>query len=229
MKRGLCILTACVISCVAYAQEGVLYSREDLLAAFNQYNPAALEKAGQDDRYQQILELLLSAYSLPRTEQNYYETIALVKNFDNSIQLKKLQDLYAEKQTLARATGVSLQGLDDRMLEQLLTLSKSIFQNTLDVRRIQLKEYKQQINVLKQQKDLSAEEKQSQIQVLQGKVKAVKQEIKNLKKHAKQKINDVAETYLAEMQKNFSKEQPLQALESDARNIKANHKKPVAQ
>lgn len=228
MKKGLFALTACVISCMVYAQEGV-FNKEDLMAAFKQYNPLALEKATSDAQYQKILEILFSAYSLPRTEQNRYETIALVKNFDNSIYLKNLQDFYFEKQTLAQATGVSLQGLNDDMLRQLRPVSKSIFQNTLDVRQLQLKEYKQQLKALKQQKDLSAEEKQSQIQALQNKIKAVKQEIKRLKSHANHKVKDVSEIYLAEMQSKFSKEQSLRALESQARDVKANHKKPVAQ
>ena len=113
MKKGICLLAMLAVSSALYAQEKDLLGKEDLLAAFQQYNPLVLQKAAVHTGYAAILNELLTSYSAAKNQQNELELIALVKNFDNSIALQLLSEQYFQKRTLETMTGTALQSLQE--------------------------------------------------------------------------------------------------------------------
>ncbi len=238
MKKSLLFLAALAVSSALCAQENQNLGREDVLSAFKQYNPAAFEKASANADYNNLLNKLASAYSAPRTEANQTELIALVKNFDNSISLEVIRQQYVSARTLQAVSGTELQSLDRQAVATLLPVVENIFENTLEVRKIQIQALKKQIKAAKKDKTLSKEQRKGQVAALKAKIKALKAEIKGLKSNSKQKIQDAADTYFADIRSNYeaqkqallssAQKQDLQASQTDTHSVKANHKKPVA-
>ena len=222
MKKSLLFLAALAVSSALCAQDNQLLGREDVLAAFKEYNPAALEKAATNPAYNDLLNKVVSAYSAPRTEERLNEMIALAMNFDNSILLQAAKEEYVEGRTLQAVSGEDMSALDKRVREDILKVVKSVFKNTLKVKDIQIDRYKEQIKAVKKDDSLSKQAKQRKL----------------LKKNSKQKIQDTALVYFAEIRSNYDKQQAAallqaQAQESEAsqaavHDVKANNKKPVA-
>ncbi len=238
MKRSLLFLAALAVSSALCAQENQNLGREDVLAAFKEYNPAALEKAAANPAYNELLNKVANAYSAPRTEERLNEMLALVLNFDNSIRLQAAREEYFDGRTLQEVTGEELAALDSRVSEQIVTVVEAVFDNTLEIKELQIDRYKKQIKIIKKDKVLSQEQKKELVKQLNEQIKAVKAEIKTLKKNSKQKIKDTAKVYFAEIRSDFDKQQAaqlhkaqkqqLQAEQSAAQDVKANNKKPVA-
>ena len=238
MKKSLLFLAALAVSSALCAQDNQLLGREDVLAAFKEYNPAALEKAATNPAYNDLLNKVVSAYSAPRTEERLNEMIALAMNFDNSILLQAAKEEYVEGRTLQAVSGEDMSALDKRVREDILKVVKSVFKNTLKVKDIQIDRYKEQIKAVKKDDSLSKQAKQEAVAQLNEQIKDVKAERKLLKKNSKQKIQDTALVYFAEIRSNYDKQQAAallqaQAQESEAsqaavHDVKANNKKPVA-
>lgn len=230
MKKNVWFLAVLAISSALYAQENTVLGKEDLLAAFKQYNPAALEKANSNAVYRVVLSELAAAYSAPRSVETETELISLVKNFDNSLYLQALRNAYFENRTLQLVSGASLESLEDDTWQQLFPIVKSVYQNTLEARRWQLKRYQQALKQAKKDETLSATQRAAQISLLQKQIKLTKQIIRDLKKDPQVRQAQVCDAYLAEMQAAFIGAQPqaLQAEQAAIRDVKANHKKPVA-
>ena len=211
---------------------------EDVLAAFKEYNPAALEKAAQNPAYNNLLNKVAAAYSAPNTDVNQSEMIALVLNFDNSVRLQVVREDYFNGRTLQLVSGEELAALEDSVSEELQQIVKDVYKNTLKVKDLQIDRYKDQIKAVKKNDSLTKEQKQEAVDKLNGQVKAVKAEIKTLKKNSKQKIKDTAAVYLAEMRVEFTQRQNAQlssaqqkeeaAAQAPAQEVKADNKKPVA-
>ena len=229
MKRWM-LLTISVLASALCAQSKENLDQEDLLAAFGQYNPSVLERAAANEQYGKILYQLAASFSMPNTTESQTEMIALVKNFDNSLQLYALQQAYLEGRTFQQVTGTPLETLDEATLEHLTAVLQDVYENTLTVKKWQLAQYKQQIKAVKKDAALSKEAKKEQVAQLKQKTKAVKQEVSSLKSHAKEQIRNTAEQYLKQMQAAFVQMQAgqLEAEQSPAKDVKANHKKPVA-
>lgn len=238
MKKSLLLLAALAVSSALCAQENQSLGREDVLAAFKEYNPAALEKASKNPAYGGLLDKLAGAYSAPRTEANQNELIALVKNFDNSIRLQAAREEYFNGRTLQAVTGTELKALDERVSEEILSVVRSIFENTVEVKEDQIKRYKKQIKTVKKDAFLSKDQKDRQVAALKAQIKAVKAEIKTLKKDSKQKMQDTALAYFADIRSDFeakqdaalraAQEKDLRSAQTDTRSVKAKNKKPVA-
>lgn len=235
MKKSLLFLAALAVSSALCAQEGQNFTRDDVFAAFKEYNPAALQRAAASPAYRDLLEKVAAAYTAPKTDENQNQLIALVKNFDNSLRLQAVKETYANSRTLQQVSGTQLAHLDERTTQQLQAVVKDIFKQTLQVRQIQIKRYKQQIKAVKKDASLSAEQKTARVNALQGQIRAVKTEVRQLKKDSAQKIQDTAKVYFADMRSEYDKqhateapEQELQVEQSAAHDVKANHKKPVA-
>ena len=238
MKKGLLLLAALAVSSALYAQENQNLGREDVLAAFKEYNPAALEKAARNPAYNDLLNKVAAAYSAPDTDERQNEMIALVKNFDNSVRLQAAREEYFNGRTLQAVSGEELAALDARVQAELQEVVKSVFDNTLEVREIQIDRYQEQIKAVKKDDSLSKEQKKASVAELKDKIKAVKTEIKTLKKNSKQKIQDTADVYFADIRSEYTrrqdierlraKAQELQASQTAARDVKADNKKPVA-
>ena len=238
MKKSLLFLAALAVSSALCAQENQNFGREDVLAAFKEYNPAALEKAAQNPAYNDLLNKVAAAYSAPRTDANQNELIAMVKNFDNSIRLQAAREDYFNGRMLQVMSGEEINALDQRVTSQLVEVVQGVFDNTLEVKNIQIKRYKDQLKAVKKDDALSKEQKKSAEADLKARIKTVKAEIKALKKNSKQKIQDTASVYFSEIRSDYSdwqeaqlqqaRAKELQALQTAAHDVKANNKKPVA-
>lgn len=240
MKQKVWWLAAAALafSSALCAQETAVLNGSDLLAAFETYNPAVLEKAAQNPAYRQILDGLSSSYEMPKTEKNQYEMLALVKNFDYSLQLHVLKQAYTESLTLQQMTGTELTALDKQTHAQLEELLRAVYENTLQVRKQQKADYKARLKVLSKDETLSMEERTEAQTQLKKDIGAVKNEIKWLKSGHNRTIRAAADTYLTDWRTSWldsqfvafapAAEQKLEAAQSSARSVKANHKKPVA-
>ena len=238
MKKGLLLLAALAVSSALCAQENQNLGREDVLAAFKEYNPAALEKAARNPAYNDLLNKVAAAYAAPDTDERQNEMIALVKNFDNSVRLQAAREEYFNGRTLQAVSGEELAALDARVQAELQEVVKSVFDNTLEVREIQIDRYQDQIKAVKKDDSLSKEQKKASVAELKDKIKAVKTEIKTLKKNSKQKIQDTADVYFADIRSEYTRRQDIERLRADAqelqasqtaaRDVKADNKKPVA-
>lgn len=238
MKKSLLFLAALAVSSALCAQENQNFGREDVLAAFKEYNPAALEKAAQNPAYNDLLNKVAAAYSAPRTDANQNELIAMVKNFDNSIRLQAAREEYFNGRMLQVMSGEEINALDQRVTSQLVEVVQGVFDNTLEVKNIQIKRYKDQLKAVKKDDALSKEQKKSAEADLKARIKTVKAEIKALKKNSKQKIQDTASVYFSEIRSDYSdwqeaqlqqaRAKELQALQTAAHDVKADNKKPVA-
>lgn len=235
MKKSLFFVAVWAAASVLCAQESPNFGREDVMAAFKEYNPAALEKAAQNPAYNELLNKLADAYHSPRTEASRNELIALVKNFDNSLRLQAVRNAYFEGRTLQRVSGTELNALDEKTAKDVLAVVRSIFKNTLEVKNIQIKDYKARLKAVKKDPTLSAQEKEQAVSRLENQIRSVKREIKQLKSNSKQKIRDTASVYFGEIRSDFAASEQasaaparLEAEQSSALDVKANHKKPVA-
>lgn len=231
MKKSLLILAALAVCTAVCAQEKTVFDGEDLLLVFRDYNPSVLQRAAQDSRYAQILQELASHYSAPRTEQNGYELIALAKNFDNSLLLQMLRQNYMHGRTLEQVSGLAAPVLKQDTRHDVQLILQDIHKNSLEVKKLQLKNQKALLKELRKNKTLLADEKQKQKEQLSGQIRQTKQEIRFLKKDAKQKIAATAQAYVEKLEAQWAAAQQgqAQAQESAAYDIKANHKKPVAE
>ena len=231
MKKTLLVLAILTICSAVYAQEKTVFDGEDLLTVLQQYNPSVLQSAANDSVYGRILQELVQSYSAPRTEENGYELIALAKNFDNSLALQMLSEQYLHRRALENVSGLAAPVLKEDMLHDLQIILQDIFKNTLEVKNIQLKNEKKKLKELRRDKTLSAEEKSTQKEQISAQIRQIKQEIRVLKQNAKQKITATAQAYLDKLEAELAAAQQgqSQAQESSSYDIKANHKKPVAQ
>lgn len=238
MKKSLLLLAALAVSSALCAQETQNLGREDVLAAFKEYNPAALEKAAQNPAYNNLLNKVADAYSAPRTDANQNEMIALVLNFDNSVRLQVAREDYFNGRTLQMVAGEELNALEDNVSAELQDVVKNVYKNTLKIKDLQIDRYKDQIKAVKKDDALSKEQKEAALDRLNGQIKAVKAEVKTLKKNSKQKIKDTASVYLAEIRAEYTQRQAAQlqsaqqkeaaAVQAPSKEVKADNKKPVA-
>ena len=216
-KTEIWLLATLVVSSALYAQETTL-GKAEVLEAFRKYNPAALEKATTVQAYGQILNKLAEDYSAPATEEQKYELIGLVKNFDNSLRLQWVRENYFNSRTLQEMSGLSLNALEEQTRNELKKVVQALFDVTMEVKQLQLADYKQQF-------------KETHNAQFKTQVKQLKQEIRQLKQNSKQKIQATADAYLKQLAADYQakQSQQLQAEQSANRDIKANHKKPVAE
>ena len=228
-KKWMCLFVSVIASALC-AQGKQNLDQEDVLAVFKQYNPSALEKAASNETYGKILHQLATSFSMPNTDENQAELIALAKNFDNSLQLYAVRYAYFEARTLQKVSGTDLEALDQNTRDSLLPVVQSIYDNTMEVKNLQLARYKQRVKQTKKDTALSAEQKKEQLTLLRQKIKSLKTEIRSLKKNETKQINNTVAYYLKEIQDAYDKAQAEQmaALQSSSHNVKANHKKPVA-
>ena len=227
MNKNLLFSMLFFMTCALSAQEVAKMGREDVLNAFKQYNPAALQKASLNQQYGDLLYKVSLAYSAPKTEENEVELIALVKNFDNSIILQSIKEEYESARTLQLMSGADLNALEEKTQEKLVKLVKDIYKNTLDVKEIQIDRYKQDLKAVKKNKNLSSEQKNTLSQEIEKRIEQVKKEINVLKKNRKQKIQDSARVYFVDIKAAYEakQEKTLQAKPQ----VKSNPQKTAAQ
>ena len=238
MKKSLLLLVALAVSSALCAQESQKFGPEDVMAAFKEYNPAALEKAAANPAYNDLLNKVALAYSAPRTDASQNEMIALVLNFDNSVRLQVVREDYFNGRTLQMVSGEELNALESNASAALKDIVEDVYKNTLKVKDLQIDRYKEQIKAVKKDESLSKDQRKEAVKALNDKVKAVKAEVKTLKKNAKEKVQGTADVYLAEIRAEYLQRQNAQlnsaqqkasaAAAAPSQEVKADNKKPVA-
>lgn len=204
MKKTVLLFAVLAVAAALHAQEVKLLGAADLQQAFVQYNPAALEKAATDEAYADILTKLAAAYAAPDTQENRDELMAMAINFDNSMQLAQLRQEYFDGRTLARVSGTEQPALEEETLARVEKVVKSIFSNTLKVRKLQIVRCKDELKTVKKSAVLSAEEKAEAVAKIEKEQNSLKQEVKKLKKDSKIKIAETAKVYFGSMRADYA-------------------------
>ena len=222
MRNKALLVLAMVFTTALHAQEASLLNKDDLLIAFQLYNPSVLEKATKEEGYRTVLQQLVSSYTAVRNEQNELELIALVKNFDNSVLLQYTRQQYVNSRRLQ----------DNAQTKKDLTeIFTSIYKNTLEIKKIQIKQYRQIIKEIKKDNTLSVQQKQQEIAFLKDKISQVKQVMRLLKMNAKASISATANAYLTQLQNEYKRANAYesQATQATSPDIKSNPQKTAAQ
>jgi len=233
MKHGLWVLATCLMASAVYAQTGSSFSREEVLDLFAKYNPSVLERARQNPDYNAVLEDFLTSYLNGNVPADSYEIMAIARNFDNSINLQILKDIYAELWLTSRLTGGDIAPSRELFKKDVTDVVSNIWAVTTQLRQVQLADLKKQRRVLKRDDSLNSQEKQLALAKLNDHMKALKTEIKSLKKNAGDQIVSTAEEFVAVTEADLTAalaDLASQATATEAKNlqVKSNHKKPVA-
>ena len=233
MKRSLFLLASLVLSSALYAQNGEpLFSHEQVLDIFAQYNPTVLEKARQNEDYQALLDGFVQAFQISDTPENRFNIIAAARNFENSIRLKALTDVYVDKTMWARMSGQEQAGIRTLYRQDLKDVMSDIWAVSLQMRTWQLDQTKSALKEVRRS-DVPAEEKKAREQSLTTQINLLKREIRSLKKNAGELVLASVDKQQAQADEQvaqlFSAQtQELAAAQASNLQIKTNHKKPVA-
>ena len=233
MKRSVFLLASLALCSALYAQSGEsLFSREQVLDIFAQYNPSVLEKARQSEDYQALLDGFVQAFQIPDTPENRFNAIAAARNFENSIRLQALAESYIEKVTWARMSGQDYSGMRTLYHQDLKDVMSDIWAVSLQMRNWQFEQTKKALKDVRRA-DISAADKAAREQAFKMQIQLLKQEIRSLKKNAGALVLDSvekqqAQTELQVAQRLGAQTQELSAAQASNLQIKTNHKKPVA-
>lgn len=236
MKKSIFVLATLALFPSLYGQEN--FDREKVLEIFSQYNPVVLEKAQENKDYHFVLETLAEQYNFPITRQSRLELIAIARNFDNSIRLDFLTDNYKKSVFLSQVGGMDLASVRAGFSKELMPIFQNVWAVTVQVKELELKEYREELSSVKKDKSLSKEQKQNEISFLKQAVKNTKQEIKLLKKEVALQLLDAVEEYIAQTDWQIAQEQAASAEQATAKasavketenlQVKTKNKKPVA-
>ena len=228
------------MSSALYAQaEPGNYTREKVLEIFSQYNPAVLENARQNADYNAILESFVSAYHSPQTEQNRYELIAVARNFNHSIRLRRVTLEYEEAFAFARLGAMPLEPAVLRFRKQLFPVFENIWAATVQLHAYELRQVKAQLKALRKDKTIPEPERAEREQALRQRQETLMREIKALQQHIGEQIVSAVDAYIVQTERALSEQlQAAQAAQAQAEaeqplqtpnlQIKTKNKKPVA-
>lgn len=233
MKHGLWVLATCLMASAVYAQTENSFSRQEVLDIFAQYNPSVLERAKQNPDYNAVLEDFLTSYLNGNVPADSYEVMAIARNFDNSINLQILKDIYAQLWLTAKLTGGDITPSRELFTKDVADVVTNIWAVTTQLRQVQLDDLKNQRRALKKDDSLTEQEKQVVLDALNDHIKSLKTELKSLKKNAGEQIISSAEEFVAVTEADLTAalaDMASQAAAAEAENlqVKSNHKKPVA-
>ena len=238
MKHSLFLLASLVFTSALYAQtETSLFTREQVLDIFTQYNPALLEKAQQTQEYQVLLDEFIKTFQVPDTPQGRFTLIAAVRNFDNSVRLHALTERYIEQAAWARMAAQDDSGIQSSYRKGVQDTMTGIYAVTLQMNRWELQEMKRALKQVKKDEVLSSEQKKEQIAVLKKKIKQQKENVQAIEKNAGEMVLSFTDQQLVQadtqVEKRLISLQQGAAQESSAKQasnlqVKTNHKKPVA-
>ena len=237
MKRSIFLLASLAISSALYAQaEEPLLSREQVLDFFAQYNPAVLERAQQDARYQALVDGFVQTFQGPDNLENRFEILAAVRNFDNSIRLHGLTERYTKQAVWAQMASQESAGLEAVYRKEVQDVMSNIYGVTVQANEWKLQELKRALKQLKKE-DLPLAQKQTQLSNLKAAIEQQKQNVRSLKKNAGEMVTAYTEQQVATAKRQAAESlvssqrgaaQEDSAKQSSNLQIKTNHKKPVA-
>lgn len=202
MKRSLAVLALLTLSSASLcAAEN--YNREKVLALFAQYNPAVLEKAQQDGDYNALVQEVADAYNLPETDENRYTLLALIRNFDNSLDLNNLTAVYEKTLYLHATNGLEVDSITERFSQDLVPVFSRIWAVSLQTHTQHLQEAKARVKEIKKDKSLTAAQRKEALDEQEKTISFLKQEIKNLKKDAASRIVTITDDYAAQVKQDL--------------------------
>ncbi len=234
MKHGLWVLATCLMASAVYAQsEATSFTREEVLDLFAKYNPSVLEKARQNPDYNAVLEDFLTTYLAGSVPADSYEIMAVARNFDNSINLQILKDIYAQLWLTAQLTGGDIAPSRKLFAQDVADVVTNIWAVTTQLRQVQLDDLKATRRALKKDTSVDPQDKKIALAQLDDHIKSLKTEIKSLKKNPGEQIISTADEFVAVTEADLKKalaDIASQAAAAEAKNlqVKSNHKKPVA-
>lgn len=228
MTKSISLATLLMLTCVSL--QGLNYNKEEVLSVVAQYNPAILEKASADEGYKAILQELASAYNAEKTDESFVELVALVRNFDNSLDLATSANRYQDALLLNALNGMDLTYAKDTFHQEVQTILTRIWAVTLQVQDLALDIYKERLKQVKKDPNLAELERAVAEAELKIKIKETKREIKNLKKYKSEQLSAAADVYVLQTENDFNQKMQAarQAQEAENLEVKSNHKKPVA-
>lgn len=199
MKRSLAVLALLTLSSASLcAAEN--YNREKVLALFAQYNPAVLEKAEQNAVYNNIVQKVAQAYTLPQTDANHYTLVALIRNFDNSLDLNALSAQYEKAFYINTIHGLDTSAISQQFRNNLFPVFNRILDVSLQTHQQHLKAAKAQLKTLKKDTSLSTSEKEEALSAQKETINFLKQEIKSLKKDSASQLNLICNSYAEQVE-----------------------------
>lgn len=238
MKRGVFLLASLVLTSALYSQaEGGAFTREQVLEIFAQYNPSVLEKAQENQTYQQLVDEFVKAFEGTDRAKSRMALIAATRNFDNSIRLHALTNQYAQQSVWAYMSGAEVAGIRTQYRQNVKEIMSGIFAVTLQAKQWELQDLKASLKKTRRA-ELSKQEKQTRVTELKAAITQQKQEIKALKKNAGEMVIAFTEQQVAranqQVQERISAQQQQAVSYANSSRqaanlqVKTNHKKPVA-
>jgi len=234
MKRSLIVLAVLAMSPSVFAADN--YNREKVLDLFAQYNPSVLQRAGENETYNAILQKVVAGYDVPENIETRLELIALIRNFDNSLALTVLDQRYGELFLMSEMSGTDISSARESYRKDIQTIIGKIWAVSVQVQELRLQEYKAQLKEVKKDASLPAAQKQVLISSLNEQIKDTRSEIKYLKKDPGAQIAAAANFYVAQAERKIllsvqlqaDSKQPLQAAQAENLQIVSKNKKPIA-
>jgi hypothetical protein len=237
MKRGLFLVASLVIGSALCSQaEEPLFSREQVLDIFSLYNPSVFEKAKQNDTYAELLDQFVQAFQVPDTLDNRVALIAAARNFETSLRLHDLTELYVEKATWARMSAQDPHGIDTLYRLDVQDEMANIYAVSLQVNRWKLQEFQQALKKARQE-DLPQEQKEERINRLKAEIKQQKAAVRSLEENAGELVLQFTDNQVAQAKQQVTQRltafgraaaQEDSAAQAANLQIKTNHKHPVA-
>lgn len=240
MKKSMLLLAVFALSSAVYAQQGAALSQEQVLEVFSRFNPSVLEKAKQDDTYRAALDNFLASYAAVPGAVTRFDIIAAARNFDDSLRLKQLTDIYQQLWISAKMSGADISTPRQLFLQDVTDVMTRVWAVTVQLRQYQLQLAQERLAHLRQDAASDAPERLARQEQAQQEVASLKSEVKSFKKYAGEHITSAAQDYVFRLEnelqaREFSvKRQAARDAQQAARQttnlqIKSNHKKPVAQ
>lgn len=229
MKRGLFLLATFTLSSALCGQSSL--TPEQAREVFGIYNPVLLEKASQQEQWNQLLDGVLHQFlrqNPANTLENRYTLIALARNFDNSLALNNTLKQYYQALVYSQY-GLSVQeAARQHAADQLNLIYPRIWAVTVQVKENLLKDYQRVFR--------SAELTPQQKKVLSDSIAALKADLKNLKTHTGKQLTALTQEALEQVRRealadhaSLLEENSFQAHNAANLQVKTKHKKPVAE
>lgn len=234
MRRSLFVLAALALTPALYAQaDSAHFTREQVLEIFAQYNPSVLERAEADTDYNAVLESFLSAYEEAGAKAARTELIAVARNFDNSIRLQVLKDIYLQSAAASSLMGQNASSSENLFREDLTDVFSRVWAVTVCLREYELAEAKRALKEVRGDKTLPEAARETQAKELKNLIRALKAEIKSLKQNRGAAVMSAVDSFVRQTQEEQTSllraaSGAVSASEAENLQIKSKNKKPVA-
>lgn len=229
MKRGLLLLATVTLSSALYAQQ--VLTPEKARQIIGDFNPQLLERAAQNQEVSQLVDRLVSSYLAQQPLDDLtgkYGLVALARNFDNSIALQAITDVYKEAVLFSELGGEVEPSVRQYAQEQLEKIFSRIWAVSVRTKEELLVAYKQYANSLKRAQTLSDEQRKERVAAAHQALQALQTDLQNLHTNVGTQLVQLAQATLAQAYRQVLEDQTT-LRETINLQIKTKHKKPVAE